>query len=266
MAAASAADGPVRLLTADEPPAASLREPAGASPFLVVCDHASRRIPRALGSLGLTEAQLSSHIGWDIGAAAVAGLLASALDASLAMQNYSRLVIDCNRAPGTAGSIPLLSDSVRIARNAGLDAAETQARVSEIFDRYHDAVGAILDRRQARQRDTVLVSVHSFTPRLDGTSRPWQIGVMYRHDARLAHALLPLLRQEYPQVGDNEPYALDDTDYTIPWHGERRGLPHVALELRQDLIADRPAQLHWSRRLAALLALAATHVLSHRHD
>src|ERR1700757_1224369 len=134
--AASALDDPMRLLNPDEPPAASLREPAGASDFVVVCDHASRRIPWRLGTLGLTDAQLSSHIAWDIGAAAVAGRLASELNASLVMQNYSRLVIDCNRTPGTAGSIPILSDNVRIARNAGLDAVETAARVSEIFDRY----------------------------------------------------------------------------------------------------------------------------------
>ena len=251
------------LLAADEPLAVSVRERADASGVLVVCDHASRRIPRALGDLGLSQEQLSTHIAWDIGAAAVAGLLAEALDASLVLQNYSRLVIDCNRPLGAADSIPVVSDKISIEPNAHLNAAARAARVSEIFDPYHERISAMLDRLQK----PMLISVHSFVPVLGGVSRPWHIGVMYRRDVRLARVLLRLLSEnEDLHIGDNAPYALDDTDYTIPRHGECRGLPHVALELRQDLIADQPGQVLWATRLAALLVRAAAQAFPFRDD
>jgi predicted N-formylglutamate amidohydrolase len=229
----------------------------------VVCDHASRRIPRALGTLGLSNEQMSSHIAWDIGAAGVAGFLADRLRATLVLQNYSRLVIDCNRVPGAEGSIPIRSDNIEIGRNVALGPAETAARVAEIFDPYHDQVSAALDRRQGRRMGSALVAVHSFVPVLAGVSRPWHIGVMYRRDAQLARALLRLLGEDQGLLaGDNEPYALDDTDYTIPRHAERRGLPHVCLELRQDLIADESAQSLWAKRLALLLERAARPALA----
>ena len=172
------------------------RTAAGPPGFLLVCDHASRLIPHSLGSLGLDETQLASHVAWDIGAAGVAQRLSSALDATLLLQSYSRLVIDCNRPPGSASSIPTRSEYVRIAANEGLATADQAARVAEIFVPYHAAISTVLDQRRVAGIRTVLVSIHSFTPVYLGQTRPWQIGLMYRDDRRLGRALLELLRQD----------------------------------------------------------------------
>ena len=246
------------LLTADEPVAFTMERPQGRSEFLLVCDHASRLVPHSLGSLGLDETQLASHIAWDIGAAGVAKQLSAALDATLLLQSYSRLVIDCNRPPGSATSIPTRSEYVRIAANEGLPAAEAAARVAEIFTPYHAAISTVLEQRRVAGTRTLLVAMHSFTPVYLGQARPWKIGLMYRKDRRLGRALLELLRQDNSlHAGENEPYAMtDETDYTIPAHGEARGLPHVGIEIRQDLIADTQGQQEWATRLAHLLPIA----------
>ncbi|MEO8018494.1 MAG: N-formylglutamate amidohydrolase [Pseudomonadota bacterium] len=247
------------LLNALEPPALTIERPQGASDFLLVCDHASRRIPQSLGSLGLDEAQLATHIAWDIGAASVARRLSALLDATVVLQNYSRLVIDCNRPLGSISSIPARSEYDHIAANEGLDSAAVAARVAEIFVPYHGGLGATLDRRHNADRPTLLVAIHSFTPVYLGKTRPWKIALMYRHDRRLGQALLELLRQDVDlPVGDNEPYAItDDSDYTIPVHGESRHIAHVGIEIRQDLIADEGGQQAWAALLAQLLPKAA---------
>ena len=212
------------LLTTNEPAALTVERSTGASDFLLVCDHASRLIPQSLGSLGLDAAQLSSHIAWDIGAAGVARQLSALLDATAILQNYSRLVIDCNRPPGSASSIPTQSEYARIAGNEGISPNAMAARTDAIFTPYHDALRALLDQRRDAGRRTLLVAVHSFTPVFLGKARPWKVGLMSRHDRRLGLALLELLRQDADlQAGDNEPYAMtDSTDYTIPVHGEAR--------------------------------------------
>lgn len=255
----SAATIDLSLLGADEAPAVTLERADGASDFVLACDHAGRDIPQALDSLGLSETELASHIAWDIGAAGVARRLAERLDATLVLQPYSRLVIDCNRAPGSPESIVERSEWTHIGRNENLAEAEVEARTREIFQPYHDALRDILDARQRQRRQTILVSVHSFTPSYRGAARPWHIGIMYHRDARLASELLRLLRRdERLPVGDNEPYSIsDETDYTIPVHGEARGIPHVALEIRQDLIADEAGQATWAGRLAKLLKQAS---------
>jgi predicted N-formylglutamate amidohydrolase len=246
------------LITADEPAAFTIERPQGRSEFLLVCDHASRLVPHSLGSLGLDDTQLASHIAWDIGAAGVAKRLSAALAATLLLQSYSRLVIDCNRPPGSESSIPTRSEYVRIAANEGLTTADEATRVAEIFTPYHEAISTVLDQRRAAVIRTLLVSMHSFTPVYLGQSRPWKIGLMFRKDLRLGHALLELLRQDDNlQAGENLPYAISDiTDYTIPVHGEARRLPHVGIEIRQDLITDTLGQQEWATRLASLLSLA----------
>ena len=255
----SAATTETGLLGADEPPAVTVERADGASDFVLACDHAGRDIPQALDALGLSETELASHIAWDIGSAGVARRLAERLDATLVLQPYSRLVIDCNRAPGSPESILERSEWTHISRNENLAEAEVEARTREIFQPYHDALRDILDARQRQRRQTILVSVHSFTPSYRGAARPWHIGIMYHRDARLASELLRLLRRdERLPVGDNEPYSIsDETDYTIPVHGEARGIPHVALEIRQDLIADEAGQATWAGRLAKLLKQAS---------
>lgn len=248
-----------RLLSGDEPAALTVEHAQGASDFVLACDHAGNEIPRALGTLGLSATELSSHIAWDIGTAGVARRLAERLDATLVLQSYSRLVIDCNRPLQAPDSIAISSEWAQIAGNVNLPEAAVEARRREIFQPYHDGLRQILDERQRNRRQTLLVALHSFTPSYRGTSRPWHIGIMYHHDARLAGVLLGLLRRdERLTVGDNQPYSVDDaTDYTIPVHGEARRIAHVGIEIRQDLIADEAGQKTWAGRLASLFKQAA---------
>jgi predicted N-formylglutamate amidohydrolase len=227
---------------------------AGRSPFLLICDHYGRLIPRALGDLGLAESELTRHIAWDIGIAGVAEALSKQLDAHLIAQNYSRLVIDCNRPPHAASSIPRISEATTIPGNEGLTGEAAAIRRREIFDPYHRHIDAIIDQRLRDQRPTALVALHSFTPVYAGIARPWHIGTLYHRDTRLPPLLLKLLRAEPDLVvGDNEPYAVsDETDYTIPLHGEARGLISTGIEIRQDLISDQAGQQQWAERLARI--------------
>jgi len=249
-------------LAPDEPPAFRVEREHGQSPFLLTCDHASARVPRHLHSLGVSAQDLQRHIAWDVGAAAVASKLAERLDACLVMQNYSRLVIDCNRPPGSAGSILRVSESTPIPGNESVSADEARARERELFKPYHERIDAELAAREARGQPSILIAMHSFTPVFHGESRPWHAAVLYNRDPRLARALLRQLRAEAGLViGDNEPYSVgDSTDYTIPVHGERRGVLHVGIELRQDLVADEAGQAAWALRLSHVLPSAVAEI------
>jgi len=247
---------PSNLLgTADIPPVHELNA-AGRSPYLVTCDHYGRLIPKRLGDLGLPESELIRHIAWDIGIAGVAERLSQQLDAHLIAQRYSRLVIDCNRPPDAASSIPRISEATTIQGNEGLAREATEVRRAEIFDPYHRRIDEIIDQRRHQGMPTVLVSVHSFTPVYAGIARPWHIGTLYHRDTVLPPLLLKALRAEADLVvGDNEPYAVsDETDYTIPVHGETRGLMNSGIEIRQDLISDQAGEQSWADRLARVLA------------
>lgn len=252
-----------KLLAEDEPAPVGIHNAGGHSPLLIVADHAGNRIPRALGTLGVSDTERSRHIGWDLGIAGVSRRLADALDAKLIQQNYSRLVIDCNRPPGSETSMPVISEMTPIPGNVNLSEADKAARIAEIFRPYHDAIEAELERRKQNGLPVALISMHSFTQSFKGVARPWHAGVLYNRDTRVAHILRDLLQAETGlTVGDNEPYSVDDdTDYTIPVHGERRGLHHIAIEIRQDLIAEEPGQIEWAERLARLLPLAYGQVL-----
>ena len=230
----------------------------GGSDLLLVVDHAGRAVPSALGRLGLPDAEFERHIAWDIGALGVAVRLGALLDAPVIAQRYSRLVIDCNRRPGHPTSIAPRSDGTVVPGNQGLDEAARDARRDAIFAPYQAAVASALAERDAAGRRAVLVAVHSFTPAMGGRSRPWHAGVLHNHDPRFGRALLALLEGEGDLVvGDNQPYALSDLDdYTVPVHGETRGLLHAELEIRQDLIAAPDGQRAWAERLARLLPLA----------
>lgn len=249
---------PQRLLATDEPAPVTVHNPSGASPFLIVADHAGNLMPRALRQLGIPDSECARHIAFDIGIAAVARQVADVLDATLIQQNYSRLVIDCNRTPGSETSMPEVSESTPIPGNVGLSERAKGSRVREIFRLYHDAIEAELDRRRQAGRPAALIAMHSFTPVFMGVTRPWQTGVLYNRDPRFAHLLMALLKRENGLVvGDNEPYSVTDaSDYTIPVHGERRGLHNVAIEIRQDLIAEPQGQQAWASRYARLLPQA----------
>jgi len=237
----------------DVPPVREYNE-AGSSPFLLTCDHYGRLIPRALGDLGLPASELTRHIAWDIGIAGVAEVLSRHLDAHLIVQRYSRLVIDCNRPPHVASSIPLISEATTIPGNEGISRDVAKMRRAEIFDPYHRRIDEIIDQRRHRGLPTVLVSLHSFTPIYAGIRRPWHIGTLYHRDTHLAPLVLKHLRAEPDLVvGDNEPYAVsDETDYTIPVHAEARGLMNTGIEIRQDLIGDQAGEQSWADRLARI--------------
>lgn len=252
------------LLGADEPVPFEVVNAEGRSPFVIACDHAGRRLPRALGDLGLSAAELQRHIAWDIGAGEVARRLGAALDALVITQTYSRLVIDCNRRIAAVDSIATCSERTIIPGNQSLDSALAERRAREIFHPYHDQIRAELDRRQEARRASLFVAVHSFTPVFMDVARQWHAGVLYIRDGRLALPLLELLRSEPGlEVGCNEPYQADELfDFSIVQHGERRDIPYVELEIRQDLIADAAGQEEWARRLARLLPIAGAAALN----
>jgi predicted N-formylglutamate amidohydrolase len=243
------------LLGADEAPPFIEIGLQGRSNFVIVVDHASRRIPRRLNDLGLAASELQRHIAWDIGALGVARQVAAALDAPLVAQNYSRLVIDCNRDPKVPTSIPRVSEASEIPGNVDLSEADIAVRRTEIFDPYHDRIRALLDERAAASRPTILVAQHSMTNIYHGVAREMHAAVLYNRDRRFAGLVLEGLRREAGLVvADNQPYFVsDETDYTIPRHGEARGLPHVEIEIRQDLVGDEAGQTDWARRITRAL-------------
>jgi predicted N-formylglutamate amidohydrolase len=245
------------LLTEGDPVPVRILNAGGRSPFLLVCDHFGRAVPRRLGDLGVPAADWDRHIAWDIGIAGVCLHLAPLLGAVCIAQTYSRLVIDCNRRPGHPTSMPPVSDRTRIPANEALAEADVAGRVAEIFTPYQDAIAAELDRRAFAHQSAVIIAMHSYTPVMAGVPRPWQAGVLYNRDPRLSRALGALLTEEGFLVGDNEPYAMsDDSDYTVPMHAERRGLAYCEIEIRQDLIGNEVGQAEWAERLARLLPAA----------
>ena len=246
------------LLAADEPPPVTVQNAGGRSPLLLVADHAGVASPRGLGRLDIAVSEWRRHIAWDIGIAGLACMLSDALDATLIRQNYSRLVIDCNRPLDAASSIPEISELTPIPGNTGLSDADKAARAQAIFRPYHAHIEAEIERRRQAGRSTALIALHSFTPQFKGVARPWHVALLSNRDRRLADRLLDLLSQERGLVvGDNQPYFVSDaTDYTIPVHGERHGLPHALIEIRQDLIAEDNGQQQWAERLARLLPRA----------
>lgn len=224
-------------------------------PLLLVCDHAGRAVPRALGRLGLPDDAFERHIAWDIGIAPLARRLGEELVATVIEQAYSRLVIDCNRAPDHPQSIVEVSDGVEIPGNQEIDAADTERRRLAIHAPYHDAIAAELDRRDADGRPTILICLHSFTPVMTGFARPWHVGVLHM-GSPLSQAMLEMLSREPDLiVGDNQPYAMDGSDYTAPRHAVARGRDFLELEIRQDLIADPAGQARYAALLSRLLPL-----------
>lgn len=225
----------------------------GRGTAVVVCDHASNAIPRSLGTLGLGPDDLVSHIAWDPGAAEVARRLAVILDAPLVLSGYSRLVVDCNRPLASGESMPTESGGVAVPGNRDLSAAARAARIGDVFEPYHRAIAEVLDLRTAARRPSVLLSVHSFTPILRGDRRPWNIGVSGRGREGLTALLVDRLSATAREltVGHNQPYAIeDDSDYTIPVHGERRGLPNALIEIRQDGLTTPEDWSRWAELLA----------------
>lgn len=250
------------LLTTEDAPPVTVINPKGTSSFLLIGDHAGNAVPARLSGLGLADADLSRHIGWDIGIAELGVILASRLDAVFIRQTYSRLVIDCNRSESQSDAIATVSDGTVVPGNAGLDEANRAARFAEIHEPYQAAIAAELVRRDAVGMPTILIALHSFTPAMQGAAaeqaRPWQIGILHDGgDTGFAQALLATLRAEPDLiVGDNEPYRMDLIDYTIPRHAYPASRPYAEIEIRQDLLGTTEACGDWADRLMRLLPAA----------
>ncbi len=245
----------------DEPAPFVIVNPHGKCRAVLVCDHASSYIPKRLGSLGLEPKDRLRHIAWDIGAAEVGRRLSRHLDAALFLSSYSRLVVDCNRPLRVADMFAERSEDTVIPGNVGMTAEEKADRASTFYWPYHDALHGFIDARCRTGAVPVLISVHSFTPVYRGVSRRWHLGVHYRLDSRLAMLAIKELRRDPDLiVGENEPYEVTlDEDYTVPVHAERRGLPYVLFEIRQDLISSETGAQGWADKLAAILAPALEH-------
>ena len=242
------------LLAPDEPRPFELFNGAGAAPVLLLCDHATRFIPRALKSLGLDEAALTRHIAWDIGIAEVTRHLARKLDAPAVLSHFSRLIVDPNRQLDNPTLMPEISDGTVVPGNRALAEAERAARVEAFFRPYHAAIAGQLDAMMAAGRTPALISMHSFTPIMHGLQRPWQIGILWNRDPRLPRPLMERLRADGLTVGDNEPYSgADGHGYTQHTHGDRRGLANVLIEVRQDLIDTQHGAAAWAERLGGAL-------------
>lgn len=246
------------LLSADEPPAAESTD-GSADPFVFVCEHASNRVPVALGDLGLEADQFERHIAWDPGAAPVTRGLAARFGAATVLQRYSRLVIDCNREPHLPDAITPRSEDTPIPGNTGLTEDDRRSRIAAVWAPFHAAVDKLLNRRLAEGRPTILVTVHSFTPIYRGVARPWHVGLISTDDRRLVEPMLASLGKGGDLVvGDNQPYSpKDNVDYTIRRHGRERGLPHVMIEIRNDLLASPRDVGAWVEGLGNTLAEAA---------
>jgi predicted N-formylglutamate amidohydrolase len=230
--------------------------PDGAGVFVVVCDHASNRMPDGYGSLGLSAEDLVSHIAWDPGALQVSRTLSAMLDAPLLWPDASRLIVDCNRDVDAPDLIAVASEGRPVPGNRDIGEPERMRRLEAVHGPYHQAIDRCLERRRAAGRPTGLVAVHSFTPVYLGRSRPWPIGIVFDDDRRLSDPIIAALEADPSlTVGVNEPYSpADRVYYTLTRHARPRGLPAVMIEIRNDLIADEAGQRAWADRLGAILA------------
>ncbi len=210
--------------------------PRGASAVLLVCEHASRFIPEGLGNLGLDETAAQSHIAWDPGALSVANQLSSALDATLIAQKISRLVYDCNRPPESAQAIRADSEVYNIPGNTGLSAAQRGERTDYIYRPFQKALAEAVKTRP----QTVLVTIHSFTPIYNDKPRALEVGILHDSDSRLADAMLnAATKNPVFKVERNAPYGPEDgVTHTLAEHALPRGLLNVMVEVRNDLLAD----------------------------
>ena len=222
--------------------------------LLFLCDHASNAVPPELDLLGLSEADFSRHIAYDIGAAELTRRLADLLDAPALLARWSRLLVDLNRGGDDPTVVMKLSDGRIIPGNRDLDREGIGDRIARFHAPYHAAIAALIRDAAASGIVPVLVSLHSFTPLWRGEKRPWHTGILWDRDGRLALPLLERLRRKDDiVVGDNEPYSGELENDTLYRHGTMNGLPHVLIEVRQDLIADRAGAEHWAQRLKQAL-------------
>lgn len=244
------------LQQGEESPFIAVNE-QGRSPFVLICEHASNTMPKTLGTLGLPEAELTRHIAWDIGAEKVGRLLSRLMDAPLLLQRYSRLAYDCNRPPESPDSIPEMSELTAVPGNRKLSAEDRLARAREVYRPFHDGVSAVLDRRAAGGQQSLVVSIHSFTPVYKGKPRSVELGILHDRDTTLSSKLI----KSFPNIDArlNEPYGpKDGVLHTLNLHGFTRGLQHAMIEIRNDLVSTERGQDEWAQRLSVPLIQAST--------
>ena len=249
------------ILTGRDPVAFGERNPDGRSPILFISDHHRNRVPVSLNNLGLPKAELARHIGYDIGISWIAEYLSDRFDAPLVHSNFSRLVIDCNRVPGTEGSMPEVADGTRVPGNIGLSPEDREQRRIKLFEPYHRAIRKRMTAMATDGRSPVVVALHSFTPMMQdkGTPRPWEIGIIWNRDERLARPVIEALRGDSAlTIGDNEPYSGRDGGYSLYEHPEAAGHPHIGVEFRQDLVATREGAHKWARVFGNALEIAVS--------
>lgn len=244
-----------RVLKNEEAPVFRITNREADSIFTIVCDHASNLIPQKLNTLGMKPDDLEKHIAVDIGALKTAQVLSERLSAPLIHTCYSRLVIDVNRPTHTTDSIPERSDGIVIPGNRNLSEAERLFRKMIFFDPYHEAIHHLINERIKKNGSTTIISIHSFTPELHGITRPWNIGITYDRSRQFAKKIIELLSvRKNLTIGDNLPYPVNrDSDYTVPIHGDDRGLRNVLFEIRQDQLMKEEDSIYWGEFLADIL-------------
>ncbi len=233
---------------------ADIINPNGDSRFFIICEHASNHIPSQYRQLGLNNEQINLHIGWDIGARAVAEKLAKILNAPLVLQSHSRLLYDCNRPPSAKSAIPEVSESTTIPGNLNLSSAQKQARADTIYYPFHQSISDLLDKRQEKI-NSLIVTIHSFNPIYNGVERPLDLGIINDQNEPWAKQLtIAAQANNQLTVELNQPYsASDGVTHTLQLHGRHRQLPNVMIEVKNNLIVSRRGQEKFAIILAQLL-------------
>ena len=243
-----------KIISKGEPKPYVIENEKGGARIVVICDHASNRIPKALGTLGVSAKDRKKHIAWDVGTEHIGRYIAQKTGAVYIHASYSRLVVDLNRGEKSNECMREVYDHIQVPGNTGLSAQHKKMRLDEIYDPYHAAIDALVTKRKKGKRLPLIISIHSFTPKMDGQKRPWQIGVLWNREERLAQRLISTLIAHNPRliVGRNEPYSLKAKNVvknTISTHAEARGLPYITLEFRQDLVNTKAKAEKWARLL-----------------
>jgi predicted N-formylglutamate amidohydrolase len=223
--------------------------------LVLVADHARRDLPEEYGELGLPASEFDRHIAFDIGVEAVTRNLAELTGAPAVLAGFSRLLIDPNRGEEDPTLIRQLYDGTVVPGNYPMAPQERERRLDRFYRPYHDAVDAMIASVAAASgRPPLILSVHSFTPVMQGHVRPWHAGVLWDRDDRAARPLIDMLGADpLLVVGDNEPYDGALRGDTMYRHAIVKGFAHALVEIRQDLIAEESGARRWAERLAPIV-------------
>ncbi|TNF88507.1 MAG: hypothetical protein EP300_07715 [Gammaproteobacteria bacterium] len=237
------------MIGPDDPPPFTIINQQGQGKVLLVGDHVSNEIPKSLHNLGLDAESLEQHIAYDIGTCKLINHLSQHLDAPAVLAGYSRLVVDLNRSLEDDSVMPEVSDNTVIPGNQNMSAEHRNQRIHSFYTPYRKAVDSMLHRFRDNGIVPAFISIHSFTPEMAGFARPWHVGILWDKDPRIPVPLMQNLRAHPDDfnIGDNEPYSgKHPADYTIDHHAEASGIPHVSIEIRQDLVNTEDGAECWA--------------------